>query len=379
VGFAKEAVAHSGILPWNLPDATGLASAAPSEGSNITLVDDDYDDVIYKPHKHTWADRLLGILCVKVPKEKKTIMHQRSVQHMPEVCRMSLILNISANKVPLQSYATSSPWILPVYVLSNRQDKDKHHIQVEAKCTIDTGNMQGNIVSRKFVQEVLEYPESAFCPLTKEEEVGATSITGHQLIPEGAVCLTWYHKKSTRVFRNMRFLISPNEHCDFIIGAQSIQKHRVLDVPNLMASAGLDTVDPTGTPEGMHLGRRQGPKSLTLIDPEEEDSNIETSKLKERIEKLTTEISKLNREAKKKNIKEKSDDIKKKETERAKLIEVYKTRPEVLATTSDKEAKELKDPPPKYLEQNIPETKSSHSTTYSGPPSANQSVKRTKG
>jgi len=313
--------------------------------SHITLVDDDYDDVIYKPHKHTWADRLLGILCVKVPKEKKTIMHQRSVQHMPESC------------------ATSSPWILPVYVLSNRQDKDKHHIPVEAKCTIDTGNMQGNIVSRKFVQEVLEYPESAFCPLTKEEEVGATSITGHRLIPEGAVCLTWYHKKSTRVFHNMRFLISPNEHCDLIIGAQSIQKHRVLDVPNLMASAGLGTVDPTGTPE----------------DPEEEISSIETSKLKAQIEKLTTEISKLKREAKNTNIKAKAVDIEKKENEQAKLIEEYRTRPKVSATTSGKEAKELKDPPPKYPEQDIPETKSSRSTAYSGPPSANQSLKRTKG
>jgi hypothetical protein len=193
-------------------------------------------------------------------------MHQRSVQPMPEVCRMSLILTIAANKSPLQSYANSSLWILPVYVLSTRQDKDKHHIPMEAKCTIDTGNMQGNIVSRKFVQEVLEYPESAFCPLTKEEEVGATGITGHQLIPEGAVYLTWYHKKSTRVFRNMRFLISPNDHCDLVIGARSIQKHRLLDVPNLMAQvAKMDIIDINETPEGRHLSRCPSLESLTLL------------------------------------------------------------------------------------------------------------------
>jgi len=107
---------------------------------------------------------------------------------------------------------------------------------MEAKCTIDTGNMQGNIVSRKFVEEVLEYPESAFCALTKEEEVGAIGITGHQLVPEAAIYLTWYHKKSGRVFRDMRFLISPNEHFDLIIGAGSIQRDRLLDVPNLMAN-----------------------------------------------------------------------------------------------------------------------------------------------
>ncbi|PMD62419.1 uncharacterized protein K444DRAFT_627355 [Hyaloscypha bicolor E] len=198
---------HNYFLSSNIPDATPTALPAPSNGS--------YQDVVYEPHKYTLVDRLRGIFSVAVPEKKRAIVDQRSLQTQQE------------------SNGDSSPWILPVYVLSTRQDKDKHHIAMEAKCTIDTGNMQGNIVSRKFIG-VLEYPESAFCPLTKEEEAGATSVTGHQLIPQGAIHLTWYHKKSTRVFRDMRFLISPNENFDLIIGAWSIQKDRILDVPNLM-------------------------------------------------------------------------------------------------------------------------------------------------
>jgi hypothetical protein len=95
--------------------------------------------------------------------------------------------------------------------------------------------MQGNIVSRDFVENVLEFPSSSFEKLTKEEETGGTGITGEPHIPLGAVNLTWYHKNSTRVFRDMRFLVSPSQHCDLIIGAWSIQKDKILDVPCLPA------------------------------------------------------------------------------------------------------------------------------------------------
>lgn len=130
---------------------------------------------------------------------------------------------------------SDSPWILPVYVLSSRQDTDKNHVAKEAKCTIDTGNYQGNIVSRDFVLNVLQFPEENLRPLTKAEKKGATGITGDKFTPEGAIYLTWYHKKSTRVFRDMRFLISPQQQFDLIIGAHSIRAHNLLDVPNLMA------------------------------------------------------------------------------------------------------------------------------------------------
>jgi hypothetical protein len=118
--------------------------------------------------------------------------------------------------------------------MSNRQDKDRHQITKIAKCTIDTGNMQGNVVSRDFVENVLEFPFTSFEKLTGDEQKGGTSITGDLHTPLGAIHLTWYYSSSTRVFRNMRFLISPAPHCDMIIGAQSIQREKILSMPCLM-------------------------------------------------------------------------------------------------------------------------------------------------
>lgn len=42
--------------------------------------------------------------------------------------------------------------------------------------------MQGDIVSREFVEKVLEYPESNFVPLTVEEKEGGFGVTGHKLV-----------------------------------------------------------------------------------------------------------------------------------------------------------------------------------------------------
>jgi hypothetical protein len=67
-------------------------------------------------------------------------------------------------------------------------------------------------------------------------------ITGDKFTPEAAIYLTWWHKKSTRVFRDMRFLISPQKQFDLIIGAHSIRAHNLLDVPNLMARDNLDRI-----------------------------------------------------------------------------------------------------------------------------------------
>jgi hypothetical protein len=119
----------------------------------------------------------------------------------------------------------------------------RHLIPKEAKCTIDTGNLQGNIVSRAFVVDVLGFTESDFQSLTKAEEDGGTGVTGHKLIPDGAIYLTWYHINSTRVFRDMRFLISEHPMYDLIIGAQSIQKNNILDIPNLATQGGRVDLD----------------------------------------------------------------------------------------------------------------------------------------
>jgi hypothetical protein len=174
--------------------------------------------------KYTWLDHLLGIFCVKSSKNTQRIYNEPFVQSK----------TFESSEIRNSPLLWLSPYILPVYVVSNRQDTSKHPITKIAKCTIDTGNMQGNIVSRKFVETVLEFPESNFLKLTEEEMRGGTSITGDSHVPLGAINLTWYHKNSTRVFYDMRFLISPTQHCDLIVGAQSIQRDNILNVPCLM-------------------------------------------------------------------------------------------------------------------------------------------------
>ncbi|PQE32701.1 hypothetical protein CJF32_00008289 [Rutstroemia sp. NJR-2017a WRK4] len=129
-----------------------------------------------------------------------------------------------------------SPWIHHVYVLAARHDTQNHPVPKSAVCTIDTGNMQGNLVSRELVNR-LGYSESNIRDLTQAERRGAVGITNDKLIPEGAIYLTWYHKRGTRVFHNMRFLISPHPHADLVIGAQSILKYDLVTAPNFMSGA----------------------------------------------------------------------------------------------------------------------------------------------
>ncbi|TVY85404.1 hypothetical protein LSUE1_G000035 [Lachnellula suecica] len=231
---------HNYLLSSDHPAATSNSLSAPSDGF--------YQDAVYAPDKHTWIDRLLGVFSVVIPEKKQPTLNQKSLQ------------------IQHESNPESSPWILPVHVLSTRQDKDSHRISIDAKCIIDTGNMQGNIVSRSFV-EVLEYSESDFCPLNKEEEAGAMSVTGHQLLPLSAIHLTWYYKNSTRVFRDMRFLISPNEHFDLIIGAGSIQKNKLLDVPNFMVDKVFKALRDLPL-EGKHVGIHSYSTLLTLVQIE---------------------------------------------------------------------------------------------------------------
>jgi hypothetical protein len=106
------------------------------------------------------------------------------------------------------------------------------------------------------VEKVLGFSPSSFEKLTKEEEAGATGITGEPHVPQGAIHLTWYHKNSTRIFRDMRFLISPARHCDLIIGAWSIQKDKILDVPCL--AVGNDRPSQRSDPIGYHGPAHQG-------------------------------------------------------------------------------------------------------------------------
>lgn len=101
-------------------------------------------------------------------------------------------------------------------------------------CTIDTGNIQGNFVSQKFLVEQLGVPPADFRPLTERERRGIIGTAQQGFIPQGAVYLTWYHSRSSRVYHNMRFLILPNVHADLVLGAHSIHKYNLLTVPNSM-------------------------------------------------------------------------------------------------------------------------------------------------
>ncbi|KUJ08851.1 uncharacterized protein LY89DRAFT_676744 [Mollisia scopiformis] len=199
-----------------------LSMRASRSRSTLVGYDDELEYKLDTAHgsntkvkKLTWPDHLLGVFCIKRGSRVSSTMLTMPIR--PE--------EDQGNQ--------PSPWILSVYVLSRQKDESRHFIPKEAKCTIDTGNLQGNLVSRAFVTDVLGYSESHFQPLTKAEEVGGTGVTGHKLIPQGAISLTWYHSNSTRVFRDMRFLISEHPMYDLIIGSQSIHQNRILDVPNL--------------------------------------------------------------------------------------------------------------------------------------------------
>jgi len=125
------------------------------------------------------------------------------------------------------------------------------------------------MVSLDFVVDQLGMDPSSFKPLTKLEQQGAIGVTGHRLVPDGAVYLTWYHKKSTRVFRNMRFLVVSNAAYDLILGARSIKEHSILDVPNLDAPPipRLTARQPRDTA----VSQREPPSTLTAPPPQKQE------------------------------------------------------------------------------------------------------------
>lgn len=222
---------HNSSIPHR---SSSVKPSMRSSRSRITLVGYDEEleyklDTSYgttnKVKEFAWLDHLLGVFCIR------------------RGGRVSLSMTAIPTKPEEDQDHRPSPWILPVYVLSSQKDESRHFIPKEAKCTIDTGNLQGNLVSKTFVTTVLGYPESYFQPLTKAEEAGGTGVTGHKLIPQSAISLTWYHSNSTRVFRDMRFLISEHPMYDLIIGSQSIHQNRILDVPNLMDDHNVHNVE----------------------------------------------------------------------------------------------------------------------------------------
>ena len=134
-----------------------------------------------------------------------------------------------------------SSFVRQVIVHSKHKDKKGRWIKHEAQCTFDTGNQQGNFVSKEFLVSHLGFSEKDFrCKKFTGVEKSGRSATGHLNVPEGMICLTWYVQGGPRMFRHMRFLVSTNIPCDLNVGASSIEEYSILGSLNLMASPTVD-------------------------------------------------------------------------------------------------------------------------------------------
>ncbi|PQE14315.1 hypothetical protein CJF30_00006904 [Rutstroemia sp. NJR-2017a BBW] len=159
---------------------------------------------------------------------------------------------------------TPLPWVVKVLVLGAHKDENNQPIPKTAVCTIATGNMQGDIVSRDFLENQLGFQKSSFLELKGTEKRGAVGITGDIMLPKGAINLTWYQKKGSGDFRDMRFLIAPLSGTDIVIGAHSAWKYKLLTAP------GLRGENVTTTQVGMSTGRKMrltlcGKKGYTVF------------------------------------------------------------------------------------------------------------------
>jgi len=103
----------------------------------------------------------------------------------------------------------------------------------QARCTFDTGCLQGNIVSLDLARR-LGYTK--FDKLKTREQNGGMTVMGGTLRPEGAVHLTWYHNSSALVFKDMRFLVLADANVDLLIGAHAIVKYNLMSPPNFETS-----------------------------------------------------------------------------------------------------------------------------------------------
>ncbi|KAF2998307.1 hypothetical protein E8E13_007553 [Curvularia kusanoi] len=97
-----------------------------------------------------------------------------------------------------------------------------------ARCLFDTGCYQGNIVSRRLVEQ-LGYSDEDFEPVSPREAAGGQTVTGEPVAVEAVVRLSWHHNTSPHTYQRMRFLVSSSTQCDMIVGVHSIVKHRLLN------------------------------------------------------------------------------------------------------------------------------------------------------
>ena len=119
-----------------------------------------------------------------------------------------------------------SEFIVTVLV-SPRDDGTNYE---STRCLLDTGCLSGNLVTRDLVER-LGYVESDFEPPTPYESQEGQTLTGERFPIEAAVFLSWHHKSSPVIYRDMRFLIVSSSRFEMIIGSDTISKHGLLTPP----------------------------------------------------------------------------------------------------------------------------------------------------
>ncbi|KAF2634168.1 hypothetical protein P280DRAFT_414384, partial [Massarina eburnea CBS 473.64] len=121
------------------------------------------------------------------------------------------------------------PYILTVTVWPRLHSEN---LRQRAKCILDTGCLQGNIISKRLATS-LGFTVTEYEQLKPREKTGGITASGHIHHAIGAIRVSWSHGSSTRMMTLMRFLVSDNEKIDLVIGARSIRKWNLISPPNL--------------------------------------------------------------------------------------------------------------------------------------------------
>ncbi|KAL1600682.1 hypothetical protein SLS60_007070 [Paraconiothyrium brasiliense] len=139
------------------------------------------------------------------------------------------------------------------YILTVSAYKHNSREYIPARCVLDTGCSQGNIISTKFARR-LGFTENDYQPLDHREDNGGMVATGeiHKVL--GFVRVSWFSETSPKVFNTMRFLVSETAHVDLVVGTRSIIKEKIINPPNLMADKEIHDLtkksgEPPTTPE----------------------------------------------------------------------------------------------------------------------------------
>ncbi|KAI9773864.1 MAG: hypothetical protein M1840_006090 [Geoglossum simile] len=184
------------------------------------------------------------------------------------------------------------PWIQTIHMLPSDKAGIGHQ---QARCLLDTGCLQGNLVSEEFARK-LGYTESDFRPLRPRESNGGTSATGHTHMPKGALHLTWYHNASPRLYSDMRFLVSPSQQYEIVIGAHSILKYKLVSHPNFAVTAGRTSFKLPSDKDRQNLDQERAKLANELKTLERNLKSERTKGRPNKIKKLEADITKTEKE-----------------------------------------------------------------------------------